>query len=175
MWLILVVSRYYSYIVIHIRGKLHFGLMSFVAITSQQTFVFSMVSQQEKILIVALWCHMPTYIWVNLAQIMAWYLMAPSHYLHQCWFIIRGVLWDSYESCFVGSALDMNMSNELANYTLKITATSPRDQWVNECEKIYKDNMVLWPFYLHNGNLIPIINITWSHHHLIFIIGNSYT
>ena len=33
-----------------------------------------------------------------LAQAMAWCLMAPSHYLKQCWLLISQVLWHSHES-----------------------------------------------------------------------------
>ena len=33
----------------------------------------------------------------TLVQVMAWCLMAPSHYLNQCWLIIKGVLWYSPE------------------------------------------------------------------------------
>ena len=29
----------------------------------------------------------------TLVQVMAWCLTAPSHYLHQCWLVISGVLW----------------------------------------------------------------------------------
>ena len=32
------------------------------------------------------------------AQVMAWCLMAPSHYLNQCWLMISGVLWHSPDS-----------------------------------------------------------------------------
>ena len=34
----------------------------------------------------------------TLAQVMACCLMAPSHYLNQCWLIIKEVLWQSYDS-----------------------------------------------------------------------------
>ena len=36
--------------------------------------------------IVAWWRLMVTEIWAALAQVMAWCLTAPSHYLNQCWF-----------------------------------------------------------------------------------------
>ena len=32
----------------------------------------------------------------TLAQVMAWCLTAPSHYLNQCWLIISEVKWNSY-------------------------------------------------------------------------------
>ena len=34
-------------------------------------------------------------------QVMAWCLVAPSHYLNQCWLIINGVLWPSAETNFL--------------------------------------------------------------------------
>ena len=36
-----------------------------------------------------------------LAQVMACYLVAPIHYLGQCWFIISNVLWHSFEGDFI--------------------------------------------------------------------------
>ena len=53
----------------------------------------------------AIWRHKsgPT-----LDQVMACCLMAPSHYLNQCWLIIKGVLWHSPESNFTGNAQDIS-------------------------------------------------------------------
>ena len=42
--------------------------------------------------------------WTTLAQVMACCLTAPSHYLNQCWLIIREVLWHTSESSFAGIA-----------------------------------------------------------------------
>ena len=39
-------------------------------------------------------------IWSALVQVMAWCLMAPSHYLNQCWQIISDILWHSHEGNF---------------------------------------------------------------------------
>ena len=39
----------------------------------------------------------------TLAQIMAWCLTAPSHYLNPCWHIIKGVLWHSFDNNFTRS------------------------------------------------------------------------
>ena len=36
--------------------------------------------------------------WSTLAQVMACCLMAPSHYLNQCWLIMKGIWWCSHES-----------------------------------------------------------------------------
>ena len=49
-------------------------------------------------LIMTHWQNMATEIWVIKAQIMVCCLMAPSHYLHQCWFLISEVLWPSSQS-----------------------------------------------------------------------------
>ena len=36
----------------------------------------------------------------TLAQVMACYLLAPSHFLNQCWLVISEVQWHSYENNF---------------------------------------------------------------------------
>ena len=41
----------------------------------------------------------------TLAQVMACCLMAPSHYLNQCWLVITKVLWHSFDDCFSTDAL----------------------------------------------------------------------
>ena len=43
---------------------------------------------------------------------MACCLMTPNHYLNQCWLTIKGVLWHSPESNFIGIAQDINLKNE---------------------------------------------------------------
>ena len=52
------------------------------------------------------------------AQEMACCLMAPSHYLNQCWLIIKGIVWPSTQSNFMRSAHEL-------------LTTSLRGQWVN--------------------------------------------
>ena len=37
----------------------------------------------------------------TLAQVMAYCLMAPSHYLNQCWLILSKVQWHSYDGNFI--------------------------------------------------------------------------
>ena len=66
----------------------------------------------------------------TLAQVMACCLAAPSHYLNQCWLFINGVLWHSPKTNFSGRSQDISLSDESEEYTCKITATSPRGQWV---------------------------------------------
>ena len=44
-----------------------------------------------------------------LALVMAWYLTAPSHYLNQCWLIIRCVLWHLPEISFTRNADELNL------------------------------------------------------------------
>ena len=39
----------------------------------------------------------------TLAQVMACCLMAPSHYLNQCWLVIHDVLWHWHDSNFLGN------------------------------------------------------------------------
>ena len=67
----------------------------------------------------------------TLAQIMACCLMAPSHYLNQCWLLISEVLWHLPESNSTVRAPATTLYDEFENYTFQIAATSPRRQWVN--------------------------------------------
>ena len=39
--------------------------------------------------------------WSALAQVMAWCLMEPSHYLNQCWLIISTIQWHSSDGNFM--------------------------------------------------------------------------
>ena len=49
----------------------------------------------------------------TLAQVMAWCLMAPSHYLNRCWLIISKVEWDSTKSKFTRDNSAINHWNYL--------------------------------------------------------------
>ena len=55
----------------------------------------------------------------------------PEFYLEQYWFIIGEVRGHSPESNFMANVLATTMYNKFENYTWKITATYPRDQWVD--------------------------------------------
>ena len=68
--------------------------------------------------------------WTTLAQVMACCLTAPSHYLNQCWLIIRGVLWHSSENSFTGIAQGIDSGYEFEKDILKNIFKSPRGQWV---------------------------------------------
>ena len=68
----------------------------------------------------------------TLAQVMAWCHQAPSHYLSQRWFLIKCVVWHSPKNNLTLSIQDTILCNEFNHCTFKITATSPRDQWVNQ-------------------------------------------
>ena len=61
---------------------------------------------------------------------MACRMMARSHYLNQCWFIIEGVLWYSHESNFHGNTHGINLQDEFENCISKISAASLRGQRV---------------------------------------------
>ena len=78
----------------------------------------------------AVWCQRS---WSTLLQVMACWLMVPSHYLNQCWMLINEVPWYSPQSNFTVSAQVTILYNEFENYIFKMTttATCPRGQWVN--------------------------------------------
>ena len=65
---------------------------------------------------------------------MAYCLTAPSSYLNQCWFLISEVLWHSPESNFTSTLAPKLLFSWWFRklYILKIIATSPGDQWVNQ-------------------------------------------
>ena len=67
----------------------------------------------------------------TLAQVMACCLMAPSHYLNQCWLIISEVLRHSTEGNVAGNAPDIYHWYDFENDSFKITTASPRSHWVN--------------------------------------------
>ena len=73
--------------------------------------------------------------------------MEPSDYLNQCWLLICGInlraisQWDSHATI---------LFKEFENYTLEITATSPRGQWDKQVCSVYKSH---W----QGGFMAPIL------------------
>ena len=63
-----------------------------------------------------------------------WCLMAPSHYLNQCWLIIKDVMWHSSESIF-RSAFELNLNICLENILLKL---QPHLRWVKMWALLYR-------------------------------------
>ena len=66
--------------------------------------------------------------WSTLFQVIACCLMAPCHYLNQCWLIISKVLWHSSEDIIIKRFEDR--SSKIEDYIFKISLRSPRGQWV---------------------------------------------
>ena len=60
------------------------------------------------------WSHaLLTFIWRHrngstLAPVVAWCLTASSHYLSQCWIIIKEVMWHSSDDNYTGNAHDIS-------------------------------------------------------------------
>ena len=72
----------------------------------------------------AIWCQRS---WSTLVQVMACCLMAPSHYLNQCWLYITEVLWQSSEGNFtVSTKATTTLRNEFENLISKIIVRSSR-------------------------------------------------
>ena len=64
----------------------------------------------------------------TLAQVLAWCLMAPSHYpcyRNQCWLLIVEVLWHSPESIFTASAHAPILQNEFETILFKLLPHLP--------------------------------------------------
>ena len=89
----------------------------------------------------------------TLAQVMACCLTAPSHYLHQCWLIIREVLWQSYEGNITGDTSAINYQFSLINYLFEILVKFPRGQWVKYCFSIWLATEQTLGFYLSKCTL----------------------
>ena len=64
----------------------------------------------------------------TLAQVMACCLTAPSHYLNQCWVVIKDVLLHSHGSNFTRSAHELNQPRTISQEMLKISLTY---QWLD--------------------------------------------
>ena len=71
----------------------------------------------------------------TLAQVMACCLMAPSHYLNQCWLNISKFLWHSLKGIIIRWSEDTNQYIKIENYIFRIIFRSPRGQWVKQLTK----------------------------------------
>ena len=58
--------------------------------------------------------------WSTLVQVMARCLMAPSHYLNQCWLIISKVLWHSSEDIIIRRFEDTNQSSKIEKWHFQV-------------------------------------------------------
>ena len=61
----------------------------------------------------------------TVAQVKAWCLTAPSHYLNQWWLLISEVVWHPSEGNFTASTQDAILKNELEKYTLRLLPNPP--------------------------------------------------
>ena len=60
----------------------------------------------------------------TMVPVMAWGLTAPSHYLNQCWLIIKCVLQHSHERNFPWNTHIINLQDDFENDILKMSDTS---------------------------------------------------
>ena len=105
----------------------------------------------------------------TLAQVMACCLTAPSHYLNQCWLIIRRLQWYSSEDNFRSDISATNHWNKLENYSYKILLKYPRGQWVrckinmlcleNMLVTVYHENFI-WETCLYLLSLLTILTFS---------------
>ena len=68
----------------------------------------------------------------TLVQLMACCLPTPSHYMNQCWLIIKAVPWHSPGSNFTRNAYGFNP------YLFKLLPHLPGAQWVKSQDNYYK-------------------------------------
>ena len=115
----------------------------------------------------------------TLAQVMACCLTAPSHYLNQCWLIIRKVEWYASKGKFTRDNSAINHWNYLANQVPRISFKFPRGQWVKRKITVSKGVWTHWTvlciikqhfpqlqFALIPLSLILILSLI-NHHHSI--------
>ena len=105
----------------------------------------------------AIWRHRSR---TTLAQVMACCLTAPSHYLNQCWLIATKVYWYSSEDNFTTDTPAISCQNYSENYSFKISFKSPRGQWVNLNEDLWRaisnETYILWGSFWTLLKLNPI-------------------
>ena len=112
----------------------------------------------------------------TLTQIMACCLVAPSHYLNQCWLIITKFQWHSSEGNFTIDILVSSHWTLLENYLSKICFRSPVGQWVKDdtwavqfsfdtFKNVQCTSALLKWFYFHQYHVFPIgstiLNSLW--------------
>ena len=121
-------------------------------------FNYVWVSRGQSVLTQSLWpCDS---IWWHrslstLAQVMACCLMAPSHYLYQCWLVVSKVLWHSSEGNYTRDTSSINHCKKLENDLSKISYKFPWGQWV----KIY-EHFTVTPGHSHQN--LPLIMQGWT-------------
>ena len=81
---------------------------------------------------------------------MACCLMAPSHYLNQCWLLISEILWHSPKSNFTASTQTTSLYNEFEKYTVSNICTT----WIN----VYNQELIRPISSWHNEMNIHEIN-----------------
>ena len=116
----------------------------------------------------------------TLAQLMACCLMAPSHYLNQCWLIIHEGQWHSYQGNFTRDASTIIHQNLFENYMSKISFKFPRGQWVKQQASsfcpVVNYTQRIYSLWLNGNKSFYRTNLTpWSGYHtLLFYTGNPY-
>ena len=99
----------------------------------------------------------------TLAHVMAWCLMAPSHYMNQCWLIISQVCY-SHKSNFIGIAQDVDLGNKLVNCIFLIIFPSARGQWVSslrpkQCGQCFAEDTCICIYLFERQSLSISIEI----------------
>ena len=72
--------------------------------------------------------------WSILAPVMPCYVIAPSHYLNQCWLIIKYVFWHTPQTSCIGSAQDIDLWNKSLkiHFIKSLPQLSETMVWVDE-------------------------------------------
>ena len=88
--------------------------------------------------------------------------MALSVYLNQRWLAINRVMWHSSKTNFTWSAKDINLQNEFEKFTLKITSTSLRGQYVHMFVAVnhqYISQKIIWAYQYWSYISTPLFSL----------------
>ena len=100
----------------------------------------------------------------------SWLMMAPSHYIYQCWLFISAILWHSPENNFTGSALATILKDEFENYSL-LTYHQGADQLKKYPYESESESNLYWcyksPKLLSFHILYILWDLTWANFTLI--------
>ena len=98
----------------------------------------------------------------TLVKVMAWCLATPSHYLNQCWFIIKCVPWHSTENIFTISVHGRNPQHVFQDSILKLLPHLPGDNGLISNVPILGCNCCMFPhFHFRNTLGDNEIHVSW--------------
>ena len=96
----------------------------------------------------------------TLAQVMAWCLMAPSHYLNQCWLIVSTDQWRLSKCNFPRDTPAINHENRLQFAWIKVLSNLPKPMSWYWFDAVFS---AIYPHPTHGQALGDLHRAVWSH------------